>query len=830
MTAKNEKITFKPIVGFDEQNTNNIVFYYKDKNKRERHVVENVDWYFCVKTVELSKELRLFLNKVVRQKKIHIKTEQAGDYTKIYCERNTSYLFRKIFEKFNTKIFEADFSRTKRYMIDNAIEIEEDLSILFFDIETDDSKKGIVIGRDRILSWAACDEKTGETFYYSSDDEKEVIQTILDLFEKYDLIVGWNSKQFDLPYIIKRIEINNVVDEDGILLDEDHEYWKRLMHVDMMKRFVKLFSMSMSTVGLTKFSLEEVSQVFLNEGKIKHEEQIIKLFKTNKEKLKEYNINDVLLLYKLNQKLKTLPLMIKECVWTNTFINKFYISELLDNYILQETKKQNIFLNTKPDWKEDLVPEKIRGGYVMKPKIGLYENIRVLDYKSLYPSIIVGWNIGHESLIENISNESEKNFNEWLGDRKLEKISFVEWNDFLKEQNIKLNPNNKYIQTGNNLFFSRDKQSIIAKLIQKLLDERKKYKKIQFESEYGSLEYENAYASQYTIKELTNSIYGITADNRTRFFNKRIAEAITTTGQFLSRTSIHIFENKMNQRIIYADTDSVFTKIDDDNKTKETVKKINEHLSTYLTNRFSILHNIVALSYEKKFRKFLMIDKKRYSGHLIEIDGAVTDNILSKGTENVRKNITEYSRHSIEELLNLILKENKNSDYFFEWIRERRREIYEEDLHPDVISISMRLSKSIKDYKTKLPHIRLAEQLIKNEEILDVTERSNVWGPKIDFIIDNSRKVDTDAIGATNLEEFDGDWDREYYWDIQVLPPILKILKTAWADKKWEEMFSSIYKKKLEKQTKRELHKKEREIELETTKLVNKISKELKLK
>src|SRR3990167_699184 len=231
-----------PVIGWDDGKT--IYFVYRDeKRQKQIYEVKDFQWYFCIPTVQYEngkESLNKAVNKATvksvptvdvngkqiiikgvpqwKKEKIYLptpikKVEKTGNFTKIYCDRatdETKRLLRFLTEpEFDFDVREADIILTKRYMIDNMIDIEENLSILFFDIETNDETQGIVIGRDEIISWAGCDDK-GNVFFEKSEDvetgESELLMKILKLFRKYDLIVGWNSKQFDLAYIQSRID------------------------------------------------------------------------------------------------------------------------------------------------------------------------------------------------------------------------------------------------------------------------------------------------------------------------------------------------------------------------------------------------------------------------------------------------------------------------------------------------------------------------------------------------------------------------------------------------------------------------------------------------
>ena len=837
MSELKEK-NIKPICAWDD--SKKIYFVYRDENRNKKvYTIEDFEWYFCLKTKEYVQRLaeikeinyktslekseeysnNKYKNSWIEKTPAIIKVKKVGEFVKIYCDRSNvnTIRFLKRLRKSGFETKESDLSLTKRYMVDNIVEIEEDLSVLFFDIETHDGNPGIVIGRDRILSWAACD-LTGKKFFsltktLTDEDERILIKKLLQKFMEYDLIVGWNSRQFDVAYIQSRIETLRITGEDfgEIVYNLNQtDYWKKIVHIDLMQRLIKLFGPMMTVVNLTGFSLNEVAKVFIGDQKIEREEKVHTLYEENQEKLKKYNLKDAKLLFKINEKLRTIPLMIKECAWTGTFLNRFYIGELLDNYILREATYQNFHLRSRPGWGENDENQKIRGGYVMEPKTGMYDSVRTLDFKSMYPSIIVGWNIGQESLVEGrVSRTAEEDFLKWIEERKLDDVPYKEWHEFLAKENKKLNPDNLYYQTANNQFFKRDKQSIIAGLVKRLLQERKSYKKQQIDSVYNSIEYKNAQASQEAVKEMSNSMYGINADKQARYFDPKIAEAITMTGQFLNRMSMSILE-EMGYLVIYGDTDSIFIVVESDEEMEIVINSLNEALSQRLVDNYQFLENIVFIEYEKKFSKFIMLDKKRYAGYLVEIDGKPVNSILSKGTENVRKSTINFTKKKVNECLDLLLKQHKSKTFMKEWIRDLKEYVLDGDIPSSDLAITMKLSKPISSYKSKPPHVRLAEKLIENNEILETYEGKSVWGQKIEYIVIDSKNKNESIL----LRDFNGVWDRKYYWDVQVYAPLMRILKAVWPESNWEEHNIILFEKmqkKIEKEKEKEQKKKENE-------------------
>ena len=425
----------KPICGWSDRYSKIHFVYRGEDGKKKEYTITDFKWYFFMAEKDFNrKEISEIIDNATNRN-IILETEKTNGFVKITCVGDRKMpIVSSLIEDLDFRdvdLRESDLDLTKRYMIDHKVEIEDELTYLFFDIETDDREAGITIGGSPILSWAACDNN-GKVFFQRTEDvddkqaEINLIKDLVRLFIKYDLVVSWNGKQFDMPYIEKRIEELDIQTKTKVLLHWS-PLWKHFIQVDLMQRCISLFGATMTTLGLTGFSLNEVARLSLKEEKenINDEKGFYNSYKNSPEQFKKYNIQDAVLLYKLNEKLSILPLMLKECVWTGTFMNRFYISELLDNYILREAHKKGYFLKKRPDYHvaKEAPIVKIRGGYVMNPKVGLYKNVRIFDFASLYPTMIVSWNIGNESLVEDISEEALNNFKEWLGERKLEEVN-----------------------------------------------------------------------------------------------------------------------------------------------------------------------------------------------------------------------------------------------------------------------------------------------------------------------------------------------------------------------------------------------------------------------
>lgn len=715
--------------------------------KRSTLTFRNYPWYFAVDGKHYDRVKNL-------EQDPRIKIVKEGDYAKIFMPRDYDSeelreKVRELLDAARIKPLEMDLQLYKRFCIDNGVQIDPVLKILFVDIETDDSRNTIEIGRDRIISWASCDQN-GETKFFYNKNEEEVLRSFIDEIKEYDVLCGWNSQEFDFPYIKERMKIYD------LRMD-----WKKVICFDLMKRCIKMFAPGMNAMGLKGFSLDEVSHTFLDKGKVEIHEKINVLEKTDLKKLEEYNKNDVILLYELDKKLGLFDLMIKECEWTGTFLNKFYVGELLDNYILREAHKQGKFLPSQRKYSTERI--QVEGAFVMEPVPGLYEKVRVFDFKSMYPSIIYSFNISHDTLLEEKADDCT--------------------------------------ETPNGYFYKREK-GIYKDLIDQLLVARKQYKKNQVDAAYGTIEYNNARAMQEVVKELSNSMYGITADPNSRFFDKRIAESITLGGQHLLSKSKEFIED-IGYKVIYQDTDSLFVLIEDGDKIEPVLAETNLRLKTYLMEKFNLTDYIIEIEYEKTFDPLILVEKKHYSGFMTELSGKPVNKIYTKGLEVVKKDTIEYTRKKMTEILDLILIEKKGLPFFVTWMNDMKKEVFNREFTAEELKITKKISRPIADYRTKLPHVRLAEKLVKEGKILETQSSKHVWGQKIEFIVTNygrNYEGNNHPHGQMNeilASEFQGVWDKTYYWNVQIFNVFNRLLKTVFPEYNWEQYLD---KKKVRKE------------------------------
>jgi DNA polymerase I len=280
---------------------------------------------------------------------------------------------------------------------------------------------------------------------------------------------------------------------------------------------------------ITNFNLENISQLFLGKGKIKHKEKIKWLWENAIDRLEEYNKVDVILLNELYEKLGIMDLIIGVCKESRTPYRNYYVSEVVDNYILNEAKNKGFILPSNM-WKlenKEGSSEKLKyeGATVFDIIPGLYNDINVYDFSSMYPNMMITFNIGIDTFVENPTEEQKK----------------------------------QLIQTPNNCFFRKDIKSINAIIAEKLLQERQKAKDEMKKYDKDTISYKTALNKSEVIKVLSNSQYGAVGSCYTRYYSIQCSEAITLSAQYILK-----FTNKIltvnGKSIIAGDTDSVFVK------------------------------------------------------------------------------------------------------------------------------------------------------------------------------------------------------------------------------------------------------------------------------
>ena len=396
--------------------------------------------------------------------------------------------------------------------------------------------------------------------------EEELLAKFLERFREIDpdIIVGWNSDYFDVPYLYYRM--CNVLGEDfarhlspiGYVRETPwfKDQYIQICGVESLDymRLHKKFSWA----DEPSMRLDAIGEKYAGVKKIEYEGNLDRLFETDIQTFIKYNFRDVEILKKLDEKLDYLAL-----VKNLSHKGKHNYSEVYAN-----TKTQDGAISAYLLGKGIIPPAKDRnplskkgyaGGYLFCPKAGIYNYVFDEDLTSLYPSIIMTVNIGKETMVGRIIDADDRNNRLGLNDLKR-----MDHDDELIVENnkrsrtkvnvgrlIRMVEENELSISANGVMFATNRESVLSTILKKWFDERVEYKNAMKKAyKSGDKELGAAFhMKQYTMKILLNSLYGATALGSFRYGNVILSEAITLSGQRIIQESALAANRHMNKVI-----------------------------------------------------------------------------------------------------------------------------------------------------------------------------------------------------------------------------------------------------------------------------------------
>jgi DNA polymerase elongation subunit (family B) len=427
----------------------------------------------------------------------------------------------------------------------------------------------------QIDQWAILILDVKQQIKYTNSNNKEIIpcsneqELLYKFIEKFreidpDIIVGWNSDYFDIPYLYYRI--CNVLGEDVANYLSPINYvretpWYKDQYVQIVGveslDYMRLHK-KYSWADEPSYKLDAIGEKYAGLNKIEYEGSLDRLFETDIDKFIQYNFRDVEILKVLDEKLEYLALTKNLAhkgkhnyseVYANTKTQDGAISAyLLSQGIIPPAKDRN-----------PISKKNYAGGYLFCPTAGVYNYMFDEDLTSLYPSIIMTINIGKETLVARIIDADDRNNRLGLNDLKSknpeEEITIE--NIKRKRTRIKIKDfisfieNNKWAISANGVCFRTDKESVLSTILKKWFDERVLYKN-EMKKAYKSGNEElgaSFHLKQYTQKILLNSLYGATSLGSFRYGNVILSEAITLSGQRIIQESALVANRHINSVI-----------------------------------------------------------------------------------------------------------------------------------------------------------------------------------------------------------------------------------------------------------------------------------------
>lgn len=568
----------------------------------------------------------------------------------------------------------------------------------------------------RVITWVA--------------NEKALIEELVCWFQRFDpdLIIGWNLVDFDMQLLVKRAAVHNI--RFAIGRGNSVPLWRDAR--DGMRGFLVLegrvaldgiSALKNAGYSFTSWSLESVSQKLLGEGKAIENpydrmDHINRMFASDKCALAKYNLQDSRLVTRIFAKTHLLDFLIERVKLTGLDLDRSGGSVAAFYNLYMPRMHRSGFV--APDFKtSDWIASP--GGYVMESRPDLYRSVLVLDFKSLYPSIIRTFQIDPVGLIEGLH---------------------------LHQQD----PEHPHLIPGfRGAFFHREKH-ILPDMIENLWQARDRAKN------------DGEQAFSQAIKIIMNSFYGVLGAAGCCFFDYRLASSITMRGHEILKTTKEVVQ-KSGYEVIYGDTDSIFvwlkeekTQDQADKIGNELVQIVNDFWRKELKDKYRI-DSALEIEYETHYLRFHMPkvrnqeqgSKKRYAG-LIK-----NDQLVFKGLESVRSDWTDLAQEFQRGVYERVFHDKPVEKYIEHLVEEVRT-----GKHDQALVYRKRIRRSLREYMKNIPPQIKAARLADEHNAKHGRPQQYQNGGWISYLIT--------VQGPQPLECVDAPIDYEHYVEKQLKP------------------------------------------------------------
>lgn len=719
---------------------------------------------------QLLKSLRQW-----RMAEVDLKTFHNHPVNALYFKQHrTARDAQEILQRNDITVWESDIRPPERYLMERFITAAAQLDIntnafplinpklapvsdphwrpalkmLSLDIETSmDAKQLYSIG-----VW--CDAGQKVFMVGEGDDTEKVIfcetagQCLHKFFEFLresdpDILIGWNLVQFDLlvlENICKGLNIELQLGRAGQAIHWRHDDADTGRSYVVIPGRVALDGIELlkaANYGYESYSLQNVSEKLLGEGKLltgkSRGEDITELFKNDKLALAEYNLRDCELVWRIFQQQQLLNFAMERSQLTGLLLDRIGGSVAAFEYLyLPRLHRRGYVAPNLGELESDILSP---GGYVMNSRPGIYDNVLVLDFKSLYPSIM------RTFLIDPCAF--------WIAQHQQ-----------LSEE--------RTLPGFNGAYFAREGH-ILPDVIEQLSAARDRAK-----------QHKNAPLS-HAIKIIMNSFYGVLGSTGCRFFDPRISSSITMRGHEIIQRSRDWIEQQ-GYAVIYGDTDSLFVWLENncqglpaknpaqcDVIGKRLARELNQWWRQTLRNEFAI-ESALEIQYETHYLRFLMPTirgsdlgtKKRYAG-LVEVNGQ--REMVFKGLENVRTDWTQLAKEFQAELYRKIF---AGEDYL-DFVRTTNDEVLAGKRDLELI-YRKRLRRHLHEYQKNVPpHVQAARKYVQ------LTGESLRRGDWISYLITTNGP---EPVGQyeVDMSLLQSSIDYDHYIDKQLTPVADSIL------------------------------------------------------
>ncbi len=628
----------------------------------------------------------------------------------LYCQQHGQLMrLETALRKVGVEMFEADVRPPERYMMERFItapvvfggtpnadglvldaQMKADpayrptLRLVSLDIET--------TARGELYSIAlqGCGERQVYMLGPPNGDDSEVdfrleycesrtllLKKLNEWFARFDpdAIIGWNVVQFDLRVLhehARRLAVPLKLGRGGEEMQWREHGSRNHFFAAAAGRLIidGIESLRSATWSFPSFSLENVAQNLLGEGKAistpyQRMDEINRMFAEDKPALAKYNLKDCELVTRIFAKTELLTFLLERASVTGLPADRSGGSVAAFTHLYMPLMHRQGFVAPNLGGRP---PQASPGGFVMDSQPGLYESVLVLDYKSLYPSIIRTFLIDPVGLIEGLKHPDDHDS----------------------------------VPGFRGARFSRTRHCLPA-IVSRVAEGRETAKREH-----------NAPLSQ-ALKIIMNAFYGVLGSSGCRFFDTRLASSITLRGHEIMLRTRQLIEAQ-GHTVIYGDTDSTFVWLRRAHGQEEAaqigralVDHVNQWWREHVQQQYG-LQSVLELQYETHYTRFLMPtirgaeegSKKRYAGLVRRADG--TDEMVYKGLEAVRTDWSLLARQFQQELYSLIFHRKPYQDYVRDYVRKTLAGEFDERL-----VYRKRLRRTLDDYERNVPpHVRAA--------------------------------------------------------------------------------------------------------------------------
>jgi DNA polymerase elongation subunit (family B) len=600
-----------------------------------------------------------------------------------------------------------------------------------------------IAGHFYVFGCGDYDNNRDDVTYLKCRDENNLIMRFLDMWEQTspDIVTGWNIQFFDIPYLnnritklmgentAKRLSPFRRIGERTTTIHNKQQTAFDLVGIAILD-YIELYK-KFTYSQQESFSLNHISYLELGEKKLDYSEveSLHQLYKTNFQKFIEYNIHDVELVDRIDAKMQLIDMALALAYDAKVnYTDVFTQVRMWDTLIHNELIEQRIVVPQNVSTPKD---EQYAGAYVKDPIVGMHEWVVSFDLNSLYPHLIMQYNVSPETIVEG-------------------RHTSISIDNLL---NGEYQAQGEYCMAANGHYFKRDKQGFLPAMMQRMYDDRSLYKKKMIEAQKAyeketdkerKREITNQISKyknlQLAKKVQLNSAYGALGNQYFRFFDIRQAEAITLSGQLAIRwieMKLNGYLNKLlktegNDYVIASDTDSVYVNLGplvnmvygSKSETKiETIvnfidKSCTEKLEPFIDKAYQELADYMN-AFDQKMQmkrevianKGIWTAKKRYILNVYDSEGVrfTEPKLKMMGIEAVKSSTPMSCRDKIKESLKIVMNGNeKDFQSFVEAFKQEFKTLPFEDIaFPRGVSDLSKYMSSTELYSKGTPmHVR----------------------------------------------------------------------------------------------------------------------------